>query len=257
MILEGLFNPFKKLHTLIAKRKFEDAMEYIFLNPKLTKQPNFLHLCAYSKNYNLIKFALKYEPSFYTPEEKYNPLHFLANIRKYDTSFENWDFDLFAGHPNEYIDDKRNKKKQLIFKTFDSKCIKLIDKKKRYMHESSGIFTLSPIDICISNLDVEGVKSFVKNGVNLKTIIKNKRKISRFHQAYYDVGFQYYNIRLIGLVCDISFSHWDKISKIYKLLKKQLPRIDFDKWISFCKATSSSKKEAEKYIKDFKYVIKN
>ena len=126
MIFKNLFNPFKKLVSLIEKKEYENAMQHIFLNPDLSKQNYFMHVCAYSKNFDLINFALKYKPSFSCSDEDFNPLHFLAHLGSFLYESKSGHGLDFVTVPYEYNNlGKHRYSYRLKHKYFDPRCIKL------------------------------------------------------------------------------------------------------------------------------------
>lgn len=171
-------DPFEKFKKCLENDKLEDAITLIIANSSIAKNPYFIHCCAHSKNLEMIKLGLSFKPEYITTDgEGLNPLHFLASLKKFNIN-KGYAYSFFCT-PDDYVLPNRRTKKGIMKihfnRSFNPKILKLIDKKKKYIHEvSPDITQLAPIDVSFNELDVEGVKSFLSYGTSLNKLIKKK-----------------------------------------------------------------------------------
>ena len=258
MLLKSLFNQFYRLQKLIQNKKFTEAQNLILNNPKLSKQPFFMHLCAHSKNYGLIKLALKYKPTFHCADEDYTPLHFLAHLGRFDYQTEFGHGLDFITVPYEYNSHGKFRKfYKSQYEYFDPKCIALLDKNKKYIYQIKGVNALAPIDICMNQLNIMGFKSFLDYGLNLKKLLSLKKKSSSFRFGKYNIGNQYFFASLLEQLQEVSVPNEDKINSLYNLIKKKLGfEINFEIIDKYLKANDYEIKTKNELIKRFKKIIR-
>ena len=263
-------DPFEKFKKCLEKDKLEEAIALIIANSSITKNPYFIHCCAHSKNLEMIKFGLLFKPNYITQDDRgFNPLHFLASLKKFNID-EGYGSDFFYT-PDDYKPlNKRTKKEAMKIhfnSSFNPKILKLLDSKKKYIHEVTPDQTqLAPIDVSFHDLDVEGVKSFLDYGTSLNKLIKKKinyyKSIIKEDWSGYDLwyeksliklGDQHYYWKLFGLFQETTLKDWDKITSIARLMKKKGYKFDEKKLTKF---QESNDAEYKRDLKVFKSLIK-
>ena len=165
---------------------------------------------------------------------------------------------------------KRTKKEAMKIhfnSSFNPKILKLLDSKKKYIHEvTPDITQLAPIDVSFHDLDVEGVKSFLDYGTSLNKLMKKKinyyKSIIKEDWSGYDLwheksliklGDQHYYCKLFGLFQETTLKDWDKITSIARLMKKKGYKFDEKKLTKF---QESNDAEYKRDLKVFKSLIK-
>ena len=263
-------DPFEKFKKCLEKNKIEEAIALIIANSSITKNPYFIHCCAHSKNLEMIKFGLSFKPNYITQDDRgFNPLHFLASLKKFNID-EGYGSDFFYT-PDDYKPlNKRTKKEAMKIhfnSSFNPKILKLLDSKKKYIHEvTPDITQLAPIDVSFHDLDVEGVKSFLDYGTSLNKLMKKKinyyKSIIKEDWSGYDLwheksliklGDQHYYCKLFGLFQETTLKDWDKITSIARLMKKKGYKFDEKKLTKF---QESNDAEYKRDLKVFKSLIK-
>jgi hypothetical protein len=263
-------DPFEKFKKCLEKNKLEEAIALIIANSSITKNPYFIHCCAHSKNLEIIKLGLSFKPNYITQDDRgLNPLHFLASLKKFniDEGYGSY----FFYTPDDYKpSNKRTKKEAMKIhfnSSFNPKILKLLDRKKKYIHEVTPDMTLlAPIDISFTDLDVDGVKSFLDHGTSLNKLIKKKMNYHKsivkeswagqeisVHKSMLKIADQYYYMMLFGTFEETTLKDWDKITSIARLMKKKGYKFDEKKLTKFQETNDS---EYKKKLKVFKSLIK-
>jgi hypothetical protein len=263
-------DPFEKFKKCLEKDKLEDAIALIIANSSIAKNPYFIHCCAHSKNLEMIKLGLSFKPDYITSDgEGLNPLHFLASLKKFNIN-KGYAYSFFCT-PDDYIVSNRRTKKSIMKiyfnSSFNPKILKLLDSKKKYIHEVTPDMTqLAPIDISFTDLDVDGVKSFLDHGTSLNKLIKKKMNYHKsivkeswagqeisVHKSMLKIADQYYYWKLFGSFQETTLKDWDKITSIARLMKKKGYKFDEKKLTKF---QESNDAEYKRDLKVFKSLIK-
>ena len=263
-------DPFEKFKKCLEKNKLEEAIALIIANSSITKNPYFIHCCAHSKNLEMIKLGLSFKPDYITSDgEGLNPLHFLASLKKFNIN-KGYAYSFFCT-PDDYIVSNRRTKKSIMKiyfnSSFNPKILKLLDSKKKYIHEVTPDMTqLAPIDISFTDLDVDGVKSFLDHGTSLNKLIKKKMNYHKsivkeswagqeisVHKSMLKIADQYYYWKLFGSFQETTLKDWDKITSIARLMKKKGYKFDEKKLTKF---QESNDAEYKRDLKVFKSLIK-
>lgn len=263
-------DPFEKFKKCLENDKLEDAITLIIANSSIAKNPYFIHCCAHSKNLEMIKLGLSFKPEYITTDgEGLNPLHFLASLKKFNIN-KGYAYSFFCT-PDDYVLPNRRTKKGIMKihfnRSFNPKILKLIDKKKKYIHEvSPDITQLAPIDVSFNELDVEGVKSFLSYGTSLNKLIKKKMNYYKSiikddwsgHDMWHEksllnLGDQYYYWKLFSSFQETTLKDWDKITNIAQLMKKKGYKFNEKKLTKFQESADATYKRE---LKVFKSLIK-
>jgi hypothetical protein len=218
----------------------------------------------------MIKLGLSFKPDYITSDgEGLNPLHFLASLKKFNIN-KGYAYSFFCT-PDDYIVSNRRTKKSIMKiyfnSSFNPKILKLLDSKKKYIHEVTPDMTqLAPIDISFTDLDVDGVKSFLDHGTSLNKLIKKKMNYHKsivkeswagqeisVHKSMLKIADQYYYWKLFGSFQETTLKDWDKITSIARLMKKKGYKFDEKKLTKF---QESNDAEYKRDLKVFKSLIK-
>lgn len=271
-------NPFEKFKKCLNKNNLEDAVALIIANSSIAKNPYFIHCCAHSKNLEIIKLGLSLKPNYITPDsEKHNPLHFLASLTEFN--IEQGYSALFSYTPDDYLNKNRqtkNMSRKIVFKnSFDPKSLKLLDPKKKYIHEvTPDIVQMAPIDVSFNNFDVEGIKSFLDYGTSLTKLIKKKMKFYKsmikeswtgesmnLEKSIVKLDDQYYYNKLFQNFEDVDLKSkiFNKIRIIASLMKKKGHKFNEKKLINYYKQLDAYEDFGDEHksnLKVFKSLIK-